>query len=104
MPKERWNDERSLVKAASSDASTREQLRKALRLYITPLISEFARRHHLTEFNRAELIEIGMSPFDRVFNIYLENGWQICEKSGGHFYRYYVWWMRQEVVKAVKSQ
>lgn len=38
-----------------------------------------------------------MAPFDRVFNIYLKNAGD-HNKEEGHFYAYYIWWMRQAIV------
>lgn len=89
--------ERQLVRKAATDPSSRQQLQKELLPYIVRATKEFIKSRNIPEQRESELVEVGMKPFDQVFNIYLKNSGDRNEGEG-HFYAYYIWWMRQAIV------
>lgn len=93
--------ERQLVQKAAVSAAARERLRAELLPYVTRATREFMRSRNIPERREAELIGVGMEPFNRVFNIYLKNAGD-CYEDEGHFYQYYIWWMRQAIVAYLK--
>ena len=88
---------RNLVRDAATDPVTREKLRQELAAYVTEATREFMKKRGLEESREAELVEVGMSVFDHVFNIYLKNN-RLYSTEEDHFFKYYVWWMRQAIV------
>ncbi|HUX80735.1 MAG TPA: hypothetical protein VMV38_00175 [Candidatus Paceibacterota bacterium] len=89
--------ERQLVREAAVNSSARQQLKKELLPYVVQATKEFIKSRGIQEYREPELVEVGMMPFDRVFNIYLKNAGD-RDKEEGHFYAYYIWWMRQSIV------
>lgn len=89
--------ERQLVRDAAVNPSARQQLKKELLPYVVHATKEFMQKRGIPEQREHELIDVGMAPFDRVFNIYLKNADGHIEEEG-FFYKYYIWWMRQAIV------
>ena len=89
--------ERTLVREAAVSEVARKQLREELLPYVTSATKEFMQSWGIPERRESELVEVGMEPFDRVFNIYLKNASDHTDEEG-HFYAYYIWWMRQAIV------
>jgi hypothetical protein len=90
-------DKRDLVDDAAIDPQAREALRFELITYVTNATREFMKERGLEENRESELVDVGMSVFDHVFNIYLKNN-SGNGKDKGYFFKYYVWWMRQAIV------
>lgn len=88
--------ERELVREAAVNPAARQQLRKELLPYVIRATKEFMKSRSIPEQREQELVEVGMEPFDRVFNIYLKN---VAEHNefDGYFYKYYIWWMRKAI-------
>jgi hypothetical protein len=94
--------ERMLVRQAAISENARELLREKLMPHVTRATKEFMQARGILGDREDELVKVGMDPFDRVFNIYLKNGGD-RDKEEGHFYAYYIWWMRQAVVAYLNS-
>lgn len=93
----RWKTERQLAAASVSDPLARAELRAALLPHVTEATRQLIRKRSIADVREKELIAVGMEPFDQVFNVYLKNGHQ-DEAQEGHFFEYYLWWMRQAIV------
>uniref|UniRef100_E6QWQ5 Uncharacterized protein n=2 Tax=mine drainage metagenome TaxID=410659 RepID=E6QWQ5_9ZZZZ len=91
------DSERALVRAAASSPAARARLKENLIPYVVEATEEFMHKRGIPENQRDALIEVGMEPFDRVFNIYLKNMHHYNEDEG-EFYQYYIWWSRQAIV------
>ncbi|MDB5244300.1 MAG: hypothetical protein JWN18_170 [Parcubacteria group bacterium] len=99
MPINSWSgSERALVREASVRLSAREQLREAVLAHVIQAAKAFMQSRGISEARESELIEVGMEPFDRVFNIYLKNAHAQNEEEG-HFFSYYTWWMRKAIAE-----
>ncbi len=94
--------ERQLVREATINQTARQQLRGELLPYVMRATREFMQSRNIPQHRERELVEIGMMPFDHVFNIYIKNGGD-QDKEEGHFYAYYIWWMRQAIVAHLKT-
>ena len=97
--KQFFNDERALVRQASSDPVAREKLRRSLRDPVTVYVLELMKSRGIADARESELLALAMNMFDLVFNVYLKNG-GLLHTEEGHFYDYYNWWVRQAIVKA----
>ena len=95
--------ERQLVRAAAVNSGARQQLKKELLPHVTHATKELMQKRSIPESREQELIEVGMEPFDRVFNIYLKNATDHNEYEG-HFYSYYRWWMKKAIFEHLHSQ
>ena len=94
--------ERQLVRKAAVQQSARQQLREELLPYVTRATKEFMQKRNIKKNRESELVEVGMTPFDQIFNIYLKNAGDRDEEEG-HFYKYYIWWMRQTLVEYLET-
>ena len=94
---ERSGFERALVRAAATDSSARQILKQRLSEHVEQATREFMRLRQIPETRTRELLNVGMAPFDSVFKRYLKAG-RIEDAEEGHFYSYYMWWMRQALV------
>lgn len=104
MPAGRWHgSERELVRKAAVDPAPRQILREELRPHVIRAVGEFMRSWNVPKERERELIEVGMEPFDRVFGIYLKNA-QDRDTEEGHFYAYYLWWMRKAISEHLHSE
>lgn len=95
--KKQPESERMLVAAAAFDPVARERLRQNLRPFVAKAVRKYMQRWGIPKNRYAELTEVGMEPFDRVFNIYLTRRSEHDVDYEGLFYDYYIWWMRQAV-------
>lgn len=95
--------ERELVRKAAVDPRARQQLKEALLPYVVKATKELMQKWNVSDSREQELIEVGMAPFDRVFNIYLKNVAEHNEFEG-YFYKYYIWWMRKAISEHIHSQ
>jgi hypothetical protein len=93
--------ERLLVRQAAVSPMVRKQLQKELTPYVARATKTFMQLRGIPKEREGELIKVGMSPFDQVFNIYLRNAGDRYEEEG-HFYKYYIWWMRQAIVEHLR--
>ncbi len=97
------SSDRALVRAAAVDQGARERLRVELIPHVVQLVQDLTRRRGIAGTREDELVGIAMRPFERVFNVYLKNARNLDEEEG-HFYKYYAWWARQEVIAYLKEQ
>ena len=95
--------ERQLVRDATVNPAARQQLKQELLPHVILATKELMQKRSIPESREQELIEVGMAPFDRVFNIYLKNSSDHNEYEG-HFYSYYRWWMRKAIFEHLHSQ
>lgn len=95
--------ERQLVRNATVDPYARQELKEGLFQHVTSATKKFMESHGIEREREHELIEVGMVPFDRVFNIYIKNAHDRNEKER-HFYFYYNWWMRKAIFEYLHSQ
>ena len=95
--------ERQLVREAAVNPSARQQLKKELLPYVADATKKLMQKRGIPKHLERELIEVGMAPFDRVFNIYLKNASGRVEEEG-FFYKYYIWWMRKAIFEHLYSQ
>ncbi|NNM83968.1 hypothetical protein HKL94_02010 [Candidatus Parcubacteria bacterium] len=93
--------ERKLVREAAVNQTARQQLRKELLPYVVRATKEFMQSRDISKHRERELVEVGMASFNRIFNIYLKNSGDRDDEEG-HFYAYYIWWMRQAIVAYLK--
>lgn len=94
--------ERQLVREAAVNPSARQRLKEELLPYVERAAGAFMKSRNIPESRERELVEIGMMPFEQVFNIYLKNAGDHNEEEG-HFYTYYIWWMRQAIVAHLQT-
>lgn len=87
---------RALVREAAVSEIARKQLREELLPYVQSATKAFMQSRGIPENRESKLVEIGMEPFDRVFNIYLKNASDHNDEVD--FFAYYIWWMRQAIV------
>jgi hypothetical protein len=98
MPQKNFSkSERALVKEAAINSTAREHLKQELLPYVAQATRQFMQSRGIAQSRENELVEVGMKPFDQVFNIYLKNS-SDRDAEEGHFYKYYIWWMRQAIV------
>ncbi|HHT9130288.1 MAG TPA: hypothetical protein ACFYEC_05425 [Candidatus Brocadiaceae bacterium] len=95
--------ERQLVKEAAVNPAAREQLKKELLPYVVLATKELMKSRGIPEEREQELIDVGIAPFDRVFNIYLKNASGRHEEEG-FFYKYYLWWMRKAIFEYLHAK
>ncbi len=95
--------ERQLVKDAVVNPAARQQLKKELSSYVAHATKELMKLRGIPEHREQELVEVGMEPFDRVFNIYLKNAADHHEYEG-YFYDYYRWWMKKAIFEYLHAQ
>lgn len=104
MPKDNVREsERALVREAAVNRASRIKLRQELLSYVERATQEFMQSRNISNDRERELVEVGMKPFDRVFNIYIKNAGENMTQDEGHFYAYYIWHMRQEIVAFLES-
>ncbi len=96
------SSERTLVRAAAVDKDAREQLRQALTPYVQRAMERLIETRGISKSRKSEFVAVGMKPFDAVFSVYLKNAHNLDDEEG-HFYKYYVWWARQEAVAYLAS-
>ncbi|MDE1919070.1 MAG: hypothetical protein KGH56_00005, partial [Patescibacteria group bacterium] len=65
--------ERQLVKDAVVNPAARRRLKQELLVHVTRATKELMQKRSIQKSREHELIDVGMEPFDRVFNIYLKN-------------------------------
>ncbi len=95
--------ERQLVREAAVNPAAREQLKKELLPYVVQATKKLIQSRGIPEHREQELVTVGMTPFDRVFNIYLKNIGEHYEEEG-YFYKYYIWWMRKAIFEYLHSK
>ena len=94
--------ERRLVSDATVSLRARALLKRKLRPYIVEATRDFIKSRGIPLTRESELVEVGIEPFERVFNIYMMNSHNLL-RIEGHFYMYYIWWMRQAIVSYLEA-
>lgn len=96
------SSERELVKQAATDPAFRSELKSALLPHVRVAVRKYMTSRGMPVNQEATLVEIGMKPFEFVFYVYLKNGGMLQTREG-HFYEYYMWWMRQAITDFLNS-
>lgn len=94
--------ERQLVREAAVSEAARAHLKTSLLPHVVEATRAFMQSRDIPSSQEHTLVEAGMAPFEQVFSIYLKNAGD-RDTEEGHFYRYYIWWMRQAIVKHLSN-
>lgn len=95
-----FNDKNLEIEAATN-SNAREKLRNAVRVTVLNQVERISTLHNIEKGKEEELIKVGMSVFDEVFNIYVKNRKPFDDQS--NFSPYFAWWARQAIVKHLDS-
>jgi hypothetical protein len=94
-------DDRIILRA-SQEVASRELLRQALEPYVTTWTEQIMTKRKISVVRKAEIIAVGMKPFDKVFSIFIKNP-ENLHRTSDYFFQYYRWWMRQIVIKYLEE-
>lgn len=95
--------ERELVKEAAVNPVARAQLKKELLPYVERATKALMQSRGIPKEREQELIDVGMAPFDHVFNVYLKNAAGHHEFEG-YFYKYYIWWVKKAIFEYLHAK